>query len=121
MAMADTKRAPDIDLVKRLRNEVYWHASEIIGRTPDNLMREAADEIEAMRERIEELKPYEVVSGDTWKARVAHEKIEEQAAQIKLLTHTIDTLNARIKGLQAKIKEYQTPTQSSPELEGVRG
>ena len=80
-----------------------------------------AVEVERLRERIRELEPYEVVSGDTWKARVAHEKIEEQANEIKLLEAERDKLNGRIKGLQAKIKEYQTPTQSSPESEGMSG
>jgi hypothetical protein len=87
----------------------------------------AADEVERLRERIEELKPYEVVSGDTWKARVSHEQLMEQTAQMKLLTHTIDTLNTRIKHLQAKIKGYEADIsapaepKSSPESEGVSG
>jgi archaellum component FlaC len=111
------------DVVERLRMQ---------GMDTDmqDTAREAADEVERLRERIEELKPYEVVSGDTWKARVSYEQLMEQTAQIKLLTHTIDTLNARIKGLQAKIKGYETPsadipicvgTKSSPESEGVNG
>ena len=93
--------------------------------------REAADEIERLCERIKELKPYEVVSGEQWKARVSYEQLMEQTAQIKLLTHTIDTLNTRIKHLQAKIKGYEAAApsadipasepKSSPELEGVRG
>jgi hypothetical protein len=111
------------DIVERLRGEqppIGWRAVRL----------EAADMIERLCERIKELKPYEVVSGDTWKARVSYEQLMEQTAQIRLLTHTIDTLNARIKGLQAKIKGYETTppsadisteTKSSPELEGMSG
>jgi chromosome segregation ATPase len=96
-----------------------------------NAMFEAADEIELLRERLKELKPYEVVSGDTWKARVNYEMLEAQAVQIKQLEKERDALNLRIKGLQLKIKAFETPPSppdipapepsSSPELEGVRG
>ena|SRR4249920_276034 len=85
------------------------------------VMLQAAEEIEQMRERVNELKPYEVVSGDTWKARIAYEELEAAGRMIKLLEVERDKLNGRIKGLQAKIKEYQTPTQGSPESEGMSG
>src|SRR4249920_3383421 len=97
------------DIVKRLR--LYGKTS--IDADSGALELEAADEIERLRERIEELKPYEVVSGDTWKARVAHEKIEEQAANIKLLEKERDSLNVRIKNLQMKIKGYEAAAPSS--------
>ena len=38
------------------------------------------DEIERLRERIKELQPYEVVSGEMWKARTAYEELEARAA-----------------------------------------
>jgi hypothetical protein len=114
------------DIVERLRH----FGKHSIDADSGALELEAADEIERLRERIKELKPYEVVSGDTWKARVSYEQLMEQTAQIRLLTHTIDALNARIKALQAKIKGYETAapaadisteTKSSPELEGMSG
>jgi hypothetical protein len=85
---------------------------------------------------MKELEPYEVVSGDTWKARVNYEMLEAQAVRIKQLEKERDSLNIRIKGLQTKIKGYETPppqadipddgapgrpTQNSPESEGVNG
>ena len=79
------------------------------------------DEIERLRERIKELQPYEVVSGEMWKARTAYEELEAAGRMIKQLEAERDKLNGRVKGLQAKIKEYQAPTQSSPESEGVSG
>ena len=95
------------------------------------VMLQAAEEIEQMRERVNELKPYEVVSGDTWKARIAYEELEAAGRMIKLLEVERDKLNGRIKGLQAKVKAFETSpsppdipsteTQSSPELEGVSG
>ena len=70
-------------------------------------MRDVIDyETETDIERLrKELKKYAVITGDEWKARCAYERIDEQDAHIELLMHTIDTLNARIKNLQAKIKQ----------------
>ena len=108
------------DIIERLRSH------DVMAKDA----REAADEIERLCERIKELEPYEVVSGDTWKARVALETVERQAADIKSLEKERDALNTRIKHLQAKIKGYETTApadipasepKSSPELEGVNG
>ena len=42
----------------------------------------AAAEVERLRERIKELEPYEVVSGEQWKARNTYEEIELLKAKL---------------------------------------
>ena len=111
-------------IVERLRSP------DFTGDECNDLLGEAADEIERLRERVAELKPYEVVSGDTWKSRVSYEMLEQQRNEIKQLEKERDSLNLRIKSLQLKLSErdqqieaYRNSMQhqSSPESEGVSG
>jgi uncharacterized protein YlxW (UPF0749 family) len=65
------------------------------------------DEVERLRARVAELAPYEVVSGEQWKARALNDKCQEQADEIKQLHKERDTLNLRIKALQIAVSNRE--------------